>query len=959
MDEGRPMRSSPILFGRAELLALGRRRLQQAHGGEGGLLLLAGEAGIGKTRLLDALAREAAQQGFHVLSAAAFPGDLELSGGVLLDLGHELASSSVSGAGAIGTAVTAALARSSAGGGDAHRRRRVLVLEIVDLLVAVAGPAPTMLALEDLHWSDDLSLEVLAQFARRLPRLPVTAIVSYRSDELYPRVPLREWRARLLGQRLAEEVRLRRLTVDEVQSMTPLLLGGPAPHDFVEVLQERSDGIPLHVEELAAATTARPDPAELQLVPDTVREAILQRRSALSPPTVEIAGAAAVIGRGFDLDAVAAVAGQSVEEVAKAVEELVERAFVAPGAYGRYDFRHALIREVLASAVPLAQRRGLHARVATVAAERPDLGGEAYRSAHYEAAGAPAEAYALALVAAERAAGLSNHREALELYRRAVRCAPVDLAGDRLAELLVARAGEAAATDANASAAADYAQAHDLLAAAGHPIEAVDVLPRLVAVRHLLGDGLTDRVGVLEAGLAALSSAGLPAVNTAEVRGRLEAGLSAAYMLDRHLDVSIRHGEQALALAVETGDETTELNTLTTLGSVLVFAGRGDEGWPMLEGAVRRGRADRREAEAARAYRMIGSSASVLVEYELAERWLREGIDYAERTQQWNHRHYMAAHLGHVLWATGRWVEAVDVTEHAMADGRGGLTTWVTALHVRGFLALGRGQAAAASQALEEAREIGLRMGELQRLSPALWGLAELAVAAGRGGDAMRLCRQGLEASAAVRDTAYLFPFLVTGTRALLASGDPVAARTWVDEVSAALTDRSIPGTLPAIDHAHGLLHLAAGTTGPARSALAAARTGWLAHGRVWEGTWASIDLARCAYRSNRVVEATTLLAEASVAAVAMGAAPLVTAVDDLAALIRGRGAATAAWAPLSAREFEVARLVSAGRTNREIAAELHITAKTAGTHVEHILAKLGAARRTEIAAWVVGIRAN
>ena len=97
----------------------------------------------------------------------------------------------------------------------------------------------------------------------------------------------------------------------------------------------------------------------------------------------------------------------------------------------------------------------------------------------------------------------------------------------------------------------------------------------------------------------------------------------------------------------------TELDTSTTLGAVLVHAGRGEEGWSRLEDAVRGARTRRWEGQAARAYRVLGASASALVEYPRAEHWLREGIDYAERTEQWNHRHFMAAHLGHVLWAVG------------------------------------------------------------------------------------------------------------------------------------------------------------------------------------------------------------------------------------------------------------------------------------------------------------------
>ncbi|MBA3338226.1 MAG: ATP-binding protein, partial [Geodermatophilaceae bacterium] len=222
MEYGRPLTSSPVLFGRDDLLALGARRLQHARDGQGQLLFLAGEAGIGKTRLLEALARLAEREGAHVVTAAVFPGDLELSGGLLIDLGHQLARAEVPGRAEIGTAITAVLASDGSVSGDAHRRRRLMVLDLVDCMSELSAAGPLMLALEDLHWSDDLTLEVLAQFARRLQELPVLVIGTYRNDELYPRVPMRQWRTRLLSQRLAEEARLRRLSFSEVHSMASL-----------------------------------------------------------------------------------------------------------------------------------------------------------------------------------------------------------------------------------------------------------------------------------------------------------------------------------------------------------------------------------------------------------------------------------------------------------------------------------------------------------------------------------------------------------------------------------------------------------------------------------------------------------------------------------------------------------------------------------------------------------------
>ena len=148
--------------------------------------------------------------------------------------------------------------------------------------------------------------------------------------------------------------------------MTTLLLGRsiPTPHDVVDLISQRSNGIPLHVEELLAASTGGLESSVTFAVPDTLRDAVLQRRSALSEDAAMVAGVAAVIGRSFDLAILVAVADQAVEDVATGLDELVERAFVEPTVDSWYDFRHVLIRDALESAVPLARRRELHARVA-------------------------------------------------------------------------------------------------------------------------------------------------------------------------------------------------------------------------------------------------------------------------------------------------------------------------------------------------------------------------------------------------------------------------------------------------------------------------------------------------------------------------------------------------------------------------------------------------------------------
>ncbi len=962
MDTRRPI-VCPVLVGRDDLLRLAERRLTEAGAGAGRLLLIAGEAGLGKTRLLDAILERAVADGFRTFRGGTYPSDLAVTGAVLMDLARILGRSPTDAA--VGAALTERLDAAAVGTGDAHRRRRILVLDVADILAGLATPGPVVLALEDLHWSDDLTLEIVEALARRASELPLLIIGTYRSDELYPRVPMREWRSRLVSRRLAEEIRLTRLTPEETGLMTSFLSGTslPAPRDVVAAVHDRSDGIPLHVEELLgglslvagdAAAVAAAD------VPDTLESALLARLEQRTPDAAALARAGAVIGRGFDIDMLGAVVGQPPEALDEPLAELVDHfLLVQSGQTGRYGFRHALICDSIYGRIPEPQRRRLHDRTADAAATRPDVGTDAFLAHHYERAGRPGDAYRHALAAADRATALSSHSEARDLYGIAVRTAPSDLPAYERGALWEALATHAAATDANHEAVEAYEHARTAYLAGGDVTDAARVVGPLTALRHLLGDDLDRRVDRLQRALAELDDAPADHASAAtRTRAGLLAELAAAYMLDRRLEPSMAVAAEAMSLAASVGDAAIEGHAATTLGACEVFAGRMDDGWARVTRVAERARSDHLEAEAARAHRMIGSCASVLVEYDLAERWLREGTTYAEGAELWNHRYYMAAHLAHVLWATGRWAEADAAARHALADGRGGITTRITALHVLGYLSVGRDDREAARAALEEARDLGRAMRELQRLSPALWGLAELAALDGDPATAIALAEEGYALSAAVGDAAYLFPFVVTGTRAYLTAGDPAGARDWLARTSRALTARSIPGTLPAIAHARGLVALADGRTGAARDDLRAAADDWRARDRAWEGTWATIDLARALQRANLRPAAREASTAAAERARAMGSPVLEGAARQVLGA-RPEASDAEAWAPLTAREFEVARLVADGHTNAEIADELVIAPKTVSAHVEHILAKLGMGRRTEVAAWVATLGAT
>ena len=948
---------SPVLVGRDAFLTLTEGQLTDVAAGAGRVLFVAGEAGIGKTRLLGSIARHARADSFSVVRAAAFPGDAQSLAGLLLDLASDLMSAPEPVLASLGQSLTSRIRAIPADAGDAHHRRRLLVQDLADLLVTVEPGSPMLIILEDLHWADELSLDVLGHLAGRIANRPMLVAGAYRSDELYPGLPMRDLRARLLAQRLAEEIRLPRLGLEQTATMTSATLGRPVPAQLAAAIHERTDGIPLHVEEILAAIdedTLTPQSGavvQAAAVPDTLSDAVLSRARRLNTLTRDVASAAAVIGRSFDFDLLAAITDTGPDDVAGALRELLEAYFVIPGTDAvTFDFRHALIRDTLYTDASLPLRRRLHEKVARAAVERGYRG--AFISAHFEQAGCPGPAYEYAVAAAYEARALSAHGEALELCRRAVRNLPAQLPALDQAGLFAALGDEAAATDDNIAAAKAYRTAHELTATAGDVRAAAALVPRMVAVAHLLGTGLDARVGALQGALDSLEGV----VGADRERARLHSAMAAAYLVDDRLDEAIGHGERGRAESQRIGDDEAALNAATTLGSVLVFAGRMSEGWQLLEDAIARACDTSQESEAARGYRMVGSSASELMEYDRAEHWLTEGVRYAENAELWNHRHYMASHLAHVQWATGQWGAAAQTAQNALADGRGGVTTQITAQYVLGYLAMGRGDWSAADKLLQEALSAGERMAELQRLSPPLWGLAEAARCRADYDTTLTRCERGYQASAEVMDSASLFPYLLTGVRAHLARGDVQGAEEWSDRVGAVLTTRAIPGTLPAIGHGQGLILLARGDVSAAHRALESARESWRARRRFWEGTWALLDLAAAAAKARRRGEAALLLDETRIIAAAAGATTLVHEAERLTRSF-DPGRPVDPWHPLSEREYEVAQLVAAGLTNRQIAQQLVLAPKTISAHIAHILAKLGAGRRAEIAAWCATVQ--
>src|SRR3954470_8388411 len=225
MLSNRPLQS-PILVGRDDVLALFEPTVREAAAGRGTTVLIAGEAGIGKSRVVGALVRQAAQAGFLYAKGNLSPQDQLVPLASINDLARSMEPED------FGTLRDDILAIQGGKGGDSLASRRILVHEVAERL-ASAIDRPTVLAFEDLHWADELSLEVIADLARLAGVHPLLVVANYRPEELPSGSIHREWRARLLTQRHATEVVLDRLSAEQTAQMATLILasGLPAPRE--------------------------------------------------------------------------------------------------------------------------------------------------------------------------------------------------------------------------------------------------------------------------------------------------------------------------------------------------------------------------------------------------------------------------------------------------------------------------------------------------------------------------------------------------------------------------------------------------------------------------------------------------------------------------------------------------------------------------------------------------------
>jgi DNA-binding CsgD family transcriptional regulator len=645
----------------------------------GRLILLGGEAGVGKTALLRAFCAEA---GAAVMWGSCDPLFTPRPLGPFLDIAEVV-------------------------GGRLHELAgtRVRHYEMVAALMGeLQGPAPAVVVVEDVHWADEATLDALRLLGHRVESVPALVVASYRDDQLDRGHPLRL----VLGD-LATDRAVGRLDVAPLSPAAVERLAEPHGIDGAE-LHRITGGNPFFVTEVLAAETGT--------VPATVRDAVLARAARLSGGARELLEAVAVVPPHADVWLLGALAGEALESL----EECLASGMLTSEREG-VAFRHELARLAVEESLSPDRRLALH-RAAVAALEAPPGGGlDLDRVSHHaEAAADTIAVLRYAPPAAERASSLGAHREAEAQYARALRFADAAPPETR-ALLLDRRAHECYVTDQQEEAIAAWEQALAIYRELGDRLGEGHVLQCLARQLWCPGRG-SEAVAAGREAIAVLET--LP---PGPDLAMAYSAMSQLCMNGQDARGALGWGTRAIALARTLGEDAILAHALNNVGSMELLGGELG-GVEKLETSIELARSSGLEEDVGRAYCNLVAGATSLRSPELLDRFLGDALEYCDERGLDLWRFYLIAYRARAELDRGQWAQAEASAAAILRDPHSSVLLRVIPLVVIGLVRARRGDSDA-WEPLDRALELA-RSDELQIAGPIAAARAEAFWLAGK-----------------------------------------------------------------------------------------------------------------------------------------------------------------------------------------------------------------------------------